>query len=147
MTRITVGALILLSTVPVRGRDSSAVTNWQKVQALPGGDDVRVDPYSKFRWLFGKRPSVSGQIQSVTDDSLVVTLKRGPHTFMKSDIARVSVKEKAHRWRSAGSESAHWASVTASGGFPAILIVPGAAVAGAVAGAWRSHSWRVVYRR
>ena len=147
MKHVTAGFLILLATVPAHGAPKkSATAQWEDVRALPGGTEVRVDLMNG-RWRFVV-PSrrFSGQLQSVTDDSLVLTEKSAQRTLARPQIAQVSLKEKGHRWRNAGSGALQGAAIGACCGVAGVFVAPAGAVVGVAVGASRSTGWRTVYR-
>jgi hypothetical protein len=66
--------------------------DWSSAKALPVGTEVRISAGSR---------TVSGQIQSVTDDALTVNSGKGQEMFARQEIARVSVRKRGHRGRNA----------------------------------------------
>jgi hypothetical protein len=70
----------------------SPVQSWQDVKALTAGTPVRISAGSH---------TISGQLQQVTDDSIVVESGKAQQSFRRQDVMRVSVKKAAHRGRNA----------------------------------------------
>src|SRR5262249_19771097 len=66
---------------------------WENVKRLPPGSPVRV--------LLTDRHKVQGGLQSVTDDSLVVTMAGSNRTVARATITRIAVKGESHRGRNA----------------------------------------------
>jgi hypothetical protein len=69
-----------------------SVGDWNTVKALATGTDVRITAGSR---------TVSGKIDRITDDSLVMTSGKGSEMFAEQDVTRVSVGKKGHRGRNA----------------------------------------------
>jgi hypothetical protein len=66
--------------------------SWQDVKALTAGTAVRISAGSH---------TTSGQLQQVTDDSIVEESGKTQQSFRRQDVMRVSVKKDAHRGRNA----------------------------------------------
>src|ERR1700674_2129985 len=66
--------------------------DWNTVKALTTGTDVRVTTGSR---------TVSGTIDRITDDTLVMTSGKGSEMFNQQDVTRVSVGKQGHRGRNA----------------------------------------------
>jgi hypothetical protein len=66
------------------------VPGWTAVKALQVGTSVRVSISSR---------TVSGQLQSVTDNSLVIDSGKGRATIPKQEVTRVATKKQGHRGR------------------------------------------------
>jgi hypothetical protein len=64
--------------------------DWNTVKALTTGTDVRVTTGSR---------TVSGTIDRITDDTLVMTSGKGSEMFNQQDVTRVSVGKQGHRGR------------------------------------------------
>jgi hypothetical protein len=70
----------------------SPVQSWQDVKALTAGTPVRISAGSH---------TTSGQLQQVTDDSIVIESAKAQQSFRRQDVMRVSVKKAPHRGRNA----------------------------------------------
>src|SRR5271170_5452615 len=66
-------------------------TNWANVSALPVGGDIRVS-------LEGGK-SYRGQLQSVTDESLIIVAASSQETLSRPQIKKVATKGDSHRLR------------------------------------------------
>src|ERR1700722_13159465 len=62
------------------------------VKTLTAGTEVRI--------LSGTR-TLSGKIDGVTDDTIVVRSRKGAETFKQPDVMRVSLRTSGHRARNA----------------------------------------------
>src|SRR5450631_761343 len=82
-------AVLLLAAVTVAAQPP--ITNWNDVKTLPPGTDIRVE-------RSGAGP-LRGQLQSATDESLVVDSGKGQEMFTRQQVTRVSVKGISHRGR------------------------------------------------
>src|SRR5579864_4227302 len=86
--RITAVLLLLAATAAAQ----SNASNWNTVKALMTGTDVRI--------LNGSR-NVSGKIEGVTDETIVVNSGKGQETFDWQQVLTVSVRKTRHRGRNA----------------------------------------------
>jgi len=68
------------------------VQSWQDVRTLAAGTPVRISAGSH---------TIGGQLQQVTDDSIVIVSEKKQQSFRRQDVMRVSVKKEAHRGRNA----------------------------------------------
>ena len=82
-------AAVLFALALVLAAQSPA-QNWNDVKALSVGTSVRISVGSR---------TVTGQVQRVTDDSLVVDSGKGQEMFTRQEVMRVSTKTKSHRLR------------------------------------------------
>jgi hypothetical protein len=148
-------ALLLLAAFAAAAQ--SPLQNWNNVKTLAAGTEIRVE-------RSGAGP-VRGQLQSATDESLVVNSGKGQEMFSRQQVARVSVRGKSHRGRNtliglgvgAGVGLAIGAAAsTACSGFGCIgtgpKLVAGLGGAGALLGtlvgwALPSGGWREIYRQ
>ena len=131
-------------------------SNWNTVKGLAAGTDVRI--------MTGSR-TVSGRIDRITDDTLMLTSAGGQEVFKPQEVARVSVRGESHRSRNVligvgigaggglawGAAAAGTCSGTICGGHgPAV--VAAAAAAGALVGALigvviPTGGWREIYKK
>ena len=80
----------LLALVATTAVAQTNVTDWNTVKALTTGTEVRITAGSR---------TVSGKIDRITDDTLVVTSGKGPEMFTQQEVTRVSVGKQGHRGR------------------------------------------------
>jgi hypothetical protein len=83
-------ALILVLTVSTLA--AQPATDWGAVRAIAPGTTIRADTAPQ-KW--------TGEIESVTEDAIVLRSKAGEQTLMRSQILRVGVKKPGHRKRNA----------------------------------------------
>ena len=83
-------ALLLLFAFAVGAQP--APKDWQSLKDLSPGTAVRV--------IAGTR-SLSGSLQSVSDDALSVSSDKAHETVMRQEVKRVLVRKKGHRGRNA----------------------------------------------
>jgi hypothetical protein len=161
MTRLRnvlcLGLLVLLSGLTTSralgGADSdNGHANWGKVKQLSRGQEIQV--------VQNDAKSFQGELQSVSDEALVIHLAAGEQTFTKQSILRVSSKGVSHRLRNAalgaaagggggagiGAAAANRNDFFGRGAYAAVGAVIGV-VAGAAAGALLpTGGWHEVYR-
>jgi hypothetical protein len=131
--------------------------NWGTLQSLPAGTNVQV--------RLTASEAVRGQLESVSDDALVLNLKGGPRMFARQQIALLSVKKSSNRQRNAlvglalgtGGGLAVGAAVDAASGpctyacvlgsdAGKLIFTPLGAIVGVIAGALLpTGGWRTVY--
>ena len=126
--------------------------NWDRVKQLSPGQEVLV--------VQNNAQSFQGNLQSVSDDSIVIRLTTGERTVAKDNILRVSSKRTSHRLRNlglgAGVGAGGGAGIGAAAGNPHGILrrdatAAGGAVIGLVGGAvvgaaLPTGGWREVYR-
>jgi hypothetical protein len=86
--RLAAALLLLAATVAAQTNDS----NWNAVKALTPGTYVRITAGSR---------SLSGKVESVSDETLLVNSGKGPETFNRPQVSTVSVRKGGHRKRNA----------------------------------------------
>ena len=131
-------------------------SNWNTVKGLTAGTDVRI--------MTGSR-TVSGRIDRISDDTLVLASEGGKEVFKPQEVARVSIRRESHRRRNVligvgigaggglalGAAAAGTCSGTICGGHgPAVIA--GVAGAGALVGILigsviPTGRWREIYRK
>ena len=84
------GALLALVATTAVAQKSAG--DWNTVKALTMGTDVRITTGSR---------TVSGKVDRITDDTLVMTSGKGPEMFTQQEVTRVSVRKQGHRGRNA----------------------------------------------
>jgi len=128
--------------------------NWEKVKHLSTGQEIQV--------VQNNAQSFQGQLQSVSDETLVIRLPKAEQTFTKQSVLRVSSKGLSHRLRNAALGAAvgagGGAAILAASGNPNQFLYPGrgvlaavGAVIGAAAGAavgalLPTGGWHEIYR-
>ena len=151
LTRRIAAALLLVAATVAAQTNAS---NWNTVTALSMGTDVRVSTGSR---------TVSGKIESVTDETIVVNSAKVQETFMRQKVMRVSLKKNGHRARNAliglgvgagvglGVGAAADANCTGfcfGGNFGKAIFTPLGAVAGVLVGALiPTGGWREIYKK
>jgi hypothetical protein len=85
-----VRAVVVLLVFALAAAAQSPAQNWNNMKALPVGTSVRISVGSR---------TVRGQVQGVTDDSLVVNSGKGQEMFTRQEVMRASVKKQGHRER------------------------------------------------
>jgi hypothetical protein len=131
-------------------------TNWANVRNLPIGGEIRVSLED------GK--SLRGQLQNVTDESLVIIAASSQQTLARPQIAKVATKGDSHRKRNAflgfalgagagvGTGAAldakcHPNGCLISNSLGKEVLTPLGAVIGTIVGlAWPTGLWHEVYR-
>ena len=81
-------AVLLVFTLAAAAQ--SPAQNWNNIKALSAGTFVRISVVSR---------TVRGQVQEVTDESLVVDSGKGKERFTRQEVMRASVKQQGHRGR------------------------------------------------
>jgi len=130
-------------------------TDWASVKKLPVGDEIRVSTSA------GK--SYRGQLQSVTDESLIIVAASSQETLARPQVAKVGTKRDSHRARNtliglgvgAGTGLAIGAGVDAGckgncwfgNNIGKESLTPFGALIGTIIGvAWPTGGWKEVYR-
>jgi len=145
------GALLALAATTAVAQKSAG--DWNPVKALTTGTEVRVTTGSR---------TVSGKIDRITDDTLVMTSGKGSEMFTEQEVTRVSVGKKGHRGRNAliglavGAGAGVAIGIAArpkpgqllaneSGAITAVITAIGAVVGTLVGVAIPTGGWREVY--
>ena len=148
--------LVVLVISALTAAAQSPLQDWNQVKALAPGTEIRVERSGG--------PSVRGQLQNATDESLVIAGGSAQQTLPRPQVARVSVRGKGHRGRNAVIGLAVGAGVGLAigfairGGANQLKVVSNGAVEGgstavvAILGtvvgvAIPTGGWRAVYRR
>ena len=130
-------------------------TNWANVKALPVGGKIRVSLED------GK--SYRGQLQSVTDESLIMIAANSQETLAHAQIAKVATKGESHRLRNtliglgvgagaglgvgAGADAGCSPHCFLGNNLAKAFFTPLGAVIGTIVGvAWPTGLWHEVYR-
>lgn len=133
---------------------SAQKTDWANVKGLTIGREIRVS-------LEGK--SFRGQLQNVTDDSLVIVAASSQQTLARADIKKVSTKGESHRLRNtliglgigagaglgigAGSDAGCSPHCFLGNDLGKAIFTPIGAIVGTVVGvAWPTGLWHDIYR-
>jgi hypothetical protein len=127
-------------------------TNWANLKTIPIGGEIRVNVED------GK--SFRGQLQSVTDDSLVILAANTQQSLPRAQVLKLSVKGESHRRRNtliglgvgAGAGLATGAGVDRTAGFGSwdigkAVFTPLGAIIGTIVGvAWPTGGWHEIYK-
>jgi hypothetical protein len=152
--RFLIGVLLVAGIAAAQ--PPSAKTDWANVKRLAAGEEIRVS--------MGDGKSFHGQLQSTTDESLIMVAASAQQTLPRPQIAKVATKGDSHRGRNTliglgigtGAGLAIGAGADAScnhGGFFACnnlgkeVFTPLGAIIGTIVGvAWPTGGWHEVYR-
>jgi hypothetical protein len=130
-------------------------TNWANVKSLPSGAEIRVSLEN------GK--SYRGQLQSVTDDSLIVIAASSQETLARAQIKKIATKSAGHRLRNtligagvgagaglgigAGTDAGCSPHCFIGNNLGKEVLTPIGLVIGAIVGvAWPTGLWHEIYR-
>ncbi|HWJ40354.1 MAG TPA: hypothetical protein VNT29_04455 [Candidatus Limnocylindrales bacterium] len=149
--RLMLGILLAAGIIAAQPPPSPASSGgWANVKRLATGEEIRVSMTD------GK--SFRGQLQSATDDSLIIVAASSQETLAITQIKKVSTKRDGHRGRNAliglgvgaGAGLAIGAATDANEGFLDIgkqVFTPIGAIIGVLVGvAWPTGGWHDVYR-
>lgn len=135
---------------------AQSTASWNIVKALASGAQVRITAESR---------TVSGQFQTASDESVVLTSTKGQETFTRSQVTQVAVKKASKRRRNALIGLAAGAGLGLATGSIAdskcaglgcfispnlgkeALTPTGAILGLGVGWAWPSGGWRSVYKQ
>jgi hypothetical protein len=135
---------------------ASAEPNWAALKSLTIGGEIKVSAAG------GK--SFRGQLQSVTDESLVVLAANTQQSLARAEVLKISIKGGSHRTRNAligfgiGAGAGLGIGAAADGGkctgfcvgprdLGKAVFTPLGAIVGAIVGvAWPTGTWHEVYR-
>jgi hypothetical protein len=130
-------------------------TNWANVKSLPVGGEIRVS-------LEGGK-SYRGQVQNVTDESLVIVAASSQESLARAQVLKIATKGEGHRLRNAllgagigagagvgigaGTDSTCSPHCFLGNNFGKEILTPVGAVVGTLIGiAWPTGLWHEVYR-
>jgi hypothetical protein len=130
-------------------------TNWANVKSLPIGGDIRVS-------LEGGK-SYRGQLQNITDESLIIVAASSQETLARAQVRKVATKGESHRLRNAllgvgigagaglgigaGMDSTCSPRCFIGNNLGKEIITPIGAIVGTLIGiAWPTGLWHEVYR-
>ena len=130
-------------------------TNWANVKGLPVGGEIKVS-------LEGGK-SYRGQVQDVTDDSLVIVAASSQQSLARAQVAKVATKGESHRLRNtliglgvgagaglgigAGADSRCNGNCWFGNNLGKEIVTPLGAIIGTIVGvAWPTGLWHEVYR-
>ncbi len=134
----------------------TAHTDWANVKRLAAGEEIRVSMSD------GK--SFRGQLQSATDESLIMVAASSQQTLARPQITKIATKSASHRVRNtliglglgagaglAGGAVEDHSSCAGRCGFGnnlgKVIFTPIGALVGTVVGlAWPTGGWHEVYR-
>jgi len=146
-------AILLIPFLSLLATAQSVPSRWADVTAITAGTEIRVDTATS--------KAIQGKVASVTDSTLVITLKTGMQSFQQAEVTSVSVKKKGHRLRNTliglgiGTGAGLGIGVGATNGCSELLCgvaIAGITGAGAIGGTvtgllWHTGGWRPVYAR
>jgi hypothetical protein len=81
----------LISILSLAAAAQAPTSNWDAVKMIAPGTEIRVEA--------GNSKPVTGKLESVADDSLVIAQKTGTQSVARPEIHGVAVKKKGHRVR------------------------------------------------
>lgn len=148
-------AIVALAQSPSPTAGNTGKADWANVAHLTVGDDIRVSMSD------GK--SFRGQLQSSTEDSLIIIAANAQHTLARAQVSKIATKSKSHRGRNTliglGVGAGAGLVIGAAGDrscandcfiskdFLKETVTPIGAVIGAIIGvAWPTGRWHDVYR-
>jgi len=67
--------------------------NWESLKTLAPGDRIRI--------VLNDAKAYTGQLQTLSDDTIAARLATGDQTFSRDSVLRVSAKGQSHRARNA----------------------------------------------
>lgn len=146
------GFVMLLAAGIATAQPSPANPDWANLKRLAAGEEIRVSMSD------GK--SFRGQLQSTTDESLIMIVASAQQALARPQIAKVAKKSASHRTRNtliglgvgAGGGLAIGAGVDHGDrgwfqNFGKETLTPIGALVGAIVGvAWPTGGWHEVYR-
>jgi hypothetical protein len=149
------GFVMLLAAGIAGAQPSPANTDWANVKRLTAGEEIRVSMND------GK--SFRGQLQSATDDSLIMVAASSQQTLARPQITKVATKGVSHRARNtliglgigaggglaigAGADSSCAGHCWFGNNIGKQVLTPLGALVGTIVGvAWPTGGWHEVYR-
>jgi hypothetical protein len=143
---------MLLAAGIATAQPSPAKTDWANVKRIAAGEELRVSMSD------GK--SFRGQLQSTTDESLIMVAASSQQTLARPQVTKVATKSASHRTRNtliglgigAGGGLAIGAGMDHGDhgwfqNFGKEVFTPLGALVGAIVGvAWPTGGWHDVYR-
>jgi hypothetical protein len=78
-----------LASQPVPARSETGKADWNNIKALAPGTRVLV--------ALNRRGKTRGEVETVTEDSLVTRSRKGQESFARGEIVRVSVRESRRK--------------------------------------------------
>jgi hypothetical protein len=149
---ILLAAGVLAAQTPAAPTSSPGKSDWANVKRLAAGEEIRVSMTD------GK--SFRGQLQSTTDESLIMVAASAQQTVARPKITKIATKGASHRTRNAliGLGVGAGAGLAIGAGtdqgnhgwfqnFGKEVFTPLGALIGAIVGvAWPTGGWHEVYR-
>ena len=149
------GFVMLLAAGIATAQPSPAKTDWANVKRLAAGEEIRVSTSD------GK--SFRGQLQSTTDDSLIMVAASAQQTLARPQITKVATKGVSHRARNsliglgigaggglaigAGADSKCAGNCWFGNNIGKEIFTPLGALVGVIVGvAWPTGGWHDLYR-
>ncbi len=84
-------AIVLIPILSLVATAQVQTSNWDSVKTITPGAEVRV--------TVGNSKAVRGKLETVTEDNLVIRKSSATHSFPRTDIRSISLKEKGNRVR------------------------------------------------
>jgi hypothetical protein len=151
MTMNTIRVAVVVLTAA--SLPAEPVADWNAAKALTTGIQIQVEATSR---------KLNGQLQSVSDDMIVVRSGAGEETLMRPEVTRIAVKTASHRRRNAmiglglgAGAGLAVASIPVSCNICFVpsrnevraILIPVSGIAGAIVGvALPTGRWRDIYR-
>jgi hypothetical protein len=147
--------LLLLASLAASAQSPSPKANWANLKSLTVGGEIRVS--------LQDGQSFRGQMQSVTDDSLVMIAASSQQSLTRTQVAKVSTKGESHRRRNtliglgigagggvavgAGIDQGCKSNCWFGNNIGKEVFTPIGAIIGTIVGvAWPTGTWHEVYR-
>ncbi|MGH9378554.1 MAG: hypothetical protein ACRD1I_07125 [Terriglobia bacterium] len=152
---LTVLLMEWMAIVPLGAAHRADIANWNNLKQLAPGAEIKI--------VLNNKKSYRGSFQSVSDEAIVVRLRKIAQTFSRQEVFRVSTKGKSHRLRNtligagvgagagfafgAAADAGDFSFHFASGNSGKEIFIPSFAVVGAIVGAaLPARRWRSLYR-
>lgn len=146
------GFVMLLAAGIAAAQPSPAKTDWASVKRIAAGEEIRVS--------LSDGKSFRGQLQSTTEESLIMVAASSQQTLARPQITKIATKGASHRTRNAliglgvGAGGGLGLGAVADHGdrgwlqnFGKEVFTPLGAIVGAIVGvAWPTGGWHEVYR-
>jgi hypothetical protein len=147
--------LLLAFAVAAAAQSPNPKANWANLKSLTIGEEIRVSLQDS--------KSFRGQLQSVTDDSLIMIAASSQQSLARAQVTRVSTKGESHRKRNtliglgigagggvaigAGIDSGCKSNCWFGNNIGKEVFTPIGAIIGTIVGvAWPTGGWHEVYR-
>jgi hypothetical protein len=153
--RFVIGILLAAGVIAAQTPAPPAKSDWANAKRLTTGEEIRVSMTD------GK--SFRGQLQSATDESLIMVAASSQQTLARPQITKIATKGASHRARNtliglgigagagvaigAGADSSCAGRCLFGNNLGKEIFTPIGAIAGTIVGvAWPTGGWHEVYR-